>query len=250
MRNRWALPLIVLLACGDSDPEVDAALDPDAGVDARIPVDAGADAQVDGGSDASPGDAGADALEDDAALDPDAAPVLDRDGDGVDDDEDAFPDDPAEWIDSDADGVGNGAQADEDGDGVLDINDELPFDPDASSLVEQALPGDGTPAAAMAPPFRARTAAGEEVLGVIPILAEAQRTVGFRVEGDPAGEVILNVVASSTTGSNEPLDEIDALIEGAQLWAWTPPTTEAYDVVLTTRSESGVSAAVTVYFDG
>lgn len=62
-------------------------------------------------------------------------PVLDSDGDGVNDDVDAFPNDPSESVDSDGDGVGDNGDAfpndatesaDSDGDGVgdnADVND-------------------------------------------------------------------------------------------------------------------------------
>ncbi|HEU4430585.1 MAG TPA: PKD domain-containing protein, partial [Myxococcota bacterium] len=58
------------------------------------------------------------------AYDGPPAPI-DRDGDGVPDDEDAFPDDPAEWQDSDGDGVGDNA-------------DVFPNDPD-KWLVEHGV---------------------------------------------------------------------------------------------------------------
>ncbi|MCP5044177.1 MAG: hypothetical protein GY944_24375 [bacterium] len=63
---------------------------------------------------------------------------LDRDDDGVNDNEDAFPDDPNEWADSDGDGVGNNADvfpndpsewADADGDGHGDNADYFDNDP-------------------------------------------------------------------------------------------------------------------------
>ena len=46
--------------------------------------------------------------------------INDRDGDGVNDDEDAFPDDVNEWLDTDTDGIGNNADTDDDGDGMPD----------------------------------------------------------------------------------------------------------------------------------
>ena len=63
--------------------------------------------------------------------------IQDRDGDGVDDDEDVFPDNAQEWLDSDDDGVGDNADAfpynasenkDSDGDGFGDIIDVFPKD--------------------------------------------------------------------------------------------------------------------------
>lgn len=196
--SKWVVLLIVCMACGDSDPEVDAGMD--ASVDA-MDLDGATDANRDAPTDAS-ADASADAETDASVGDADPAPELDRDGDGVEDEDDAFPDDPTEWIDSDGDGVGNAAQTDEDGDGTPDEEDAFPFDPAASSAAELALPADGTPTAASLP-FVARTAMSTEVLGVIQVNAEAQSTLGFRVEGDPDAEVILNVVASASTGSVE-----------------------------------------------
>jgi len=46
--------------------------------------------------------------------------IIDRDGDGISDDQDAFPDDPGEWIDSDGDGIGNNGDLDDDNDGMPD----------------------------------------------------------------------------------------------------------------------------------
>ncbi len=46
--------------------------------------------------------------------------IIDRDGDGISDDQDAFPDDPSEWIDSDGDGIGNNGDLDDDNDGMPD----------------------------------------------------------------------------------------------------------------------------------
>lgn len=242
--SKWVVLLIVCMACGDSDPEVDAGMD--ASMDA-MDLDGATDANRDAPTDAS-ADASADAETDASVGDADPAPELDRDGDGVEDEDDAFPDDPTEWIDSDGDGVGNAAQTDEDGDGTPDEEDAFPFDPAASSAAELALPADGTPTAASLP-FVARTAMSTEVLGVIQVNAEAQSTLGFRVEGDPDAEVILNVVASASTGSVEPLDEIEAYEPGVQVWAWTPPTNEVFDVVITSRSESAVDAIVSVFRD-
>lgn len=79
----------------------------------------------------------------------DVSVVLDRDGDGVPDDQDAFPDDPNEWADTDGDGVGDNADAfpndptetvDSDGDGVGDNADAFPNDPTESADTD----GDGT----------------------------------------------------------------------------------------------------------
>jgi len=47
--------------------------------------------------------------------------IIDRDGDGIPDDQDAFPDDPSEWIDSDGDEIGNNADLDDDNDGMPDV---------------------------------------------------------------------------------------------------------------------------------
>jgi len=66
------------------------------------------------------------------SLDPDSVPDdldhdcipdaddLDRDGDGVLNDQDAFPEDPLEWVDTDHDGQGNNADTDDDNDGYSD----------------------------------------------------------------------------------------------------------------------------------
>ena len=69
-------------------------------------------------------------------------PIVDSDGDGVEDDEDAFPDDPDETHDDDGDGVGNNTdefpqdpdeQFDKDGDGVGDNEDDFPDNKYASN---------------------------------------------------------------------------------------------------------------------
>tara|TARA_B100001778_G_scaffold49083_1_gene36342 strand:+ start:503 stop:2278 length:1776 start_codon:yes stop_codon:yes gene_type:complete len=69
-------------------------------------------------------------------------PILDSDGDGVDDDNDAFPQDPEETHDDDGDGVGNNTdvfpqdpeeQFDNDGDGVGNNADEFPDNKYASN---------------------------------------------------------------------------------------------------------------------
>lgn len=69
-------------------------------------------------------------------------PVIDSDGDGVEDDLDAFPDDPDETHDDDGDGVGNNTdefpqdpdeQFDKDGDGVGDNADDFPDNKYASN---------------------------------------------------------------------------------------------------------------------
>ncbi len=54
----------------------------------------------------------------------------DRDGDGVQDNEDAFPCDPNEWEDTDGDGIGDNADPDDDNDGIPDEQDPDPKDPD------------------------------------------------------------------------------------------------------------------------
>jgi hypothetical protein len=69
-------------------------------------------------------------------------PIVDSDGDGVDDDDDAFPDDPEETHDDDGDGVGNNTdvfpqdpdeQFDDDDDGVGNNADDFPDNPYASN---------------------------------------------------------------------------------------------------------------------
>jgi cytoskeletal protein CcmA (bactofilin family) len=65
--------------------------------------------------------------------------VLDRDNDGVYDDDDAFPDDGTEWADFDGDGIGDNSDPDFDGDGVNNDLDAFPNDPTESS----DLDGDG-----------------------------------------------------------------------------------------------------------
>ena len=69
-------------------------------------------------------------------------PVIDSDGDGVEDDEDAFPNDPNETHDDDGDGVGNNTdefpqdpdeQFDNDGDGVGNNADDFPNNKYASN---------------------------------------------------------------------------------------------------------------------
>ncbi|MGY8745574.1 MAG: hypothetical protein ACKVG2_03385 [Candidatus Poseidoniales archaeon] len=71
-------------------------------------------------------------------------PIVDSDGDGVNDDEDAFPDDPDETHDDDGDGVGNNTdefpqdpdeQFDNDGDGVGNNADDFPDNSLASNWV-------------------------------------------------------------------------------------------------------------------
>jgi hypothetical protein len=66
------------------------------------------------------------------------AEVVDRDGDGVEDDDDAFPDDATESVDTDGDGTGDNADTDDDNDGVADADDSRPLDPNFSdaTLVE------------------------------------------------------------------------------------------------------------------
>ncbi|WP_205859271.1 thrombospondin type 3 repeat-containing protein, partial [Pleionea sediminis] len=63
----------------------------------------------------------------------------DRDGDGVENDQDAFPNDPNESSDLDGDGIGDNADTDRDGDGVANDQDAFPNDPNESS----DLDGDG-----------------------------------------------------------------------------------------------------------
>ena len=64
---------------------------------------------------------------------------LDRDCDGVTDDDDLFPDDPLEWADLDIDGIGDNSDNDIDGDGVVNISDA--FIHDATEWAD--LDGDG-----------------------------------------------------------------------------------------------------------
>ena len=76
--------------------------------------------------------------------------VLDRDNDGVNDDDDAFPDDPTEFVDSDGDGLGdnyeiekgyNPNSADSDGDGVNDFQEvQRGTDPTAPDLPDTQAP--------------------------------------------------------------------------------------------------------------
>ena len=57
---------------------------------------------------------------------------LDKDKDGVPNDEDAFPDDPKESKDSDGDGIGDNSDTDLDGDGVENDEDAFPENPKES----------------------------------------------------------------------------------------------------------------------
>ncbi len=66
----------------------------------------------------------------------------DRDGDGVNNDEDAFPNDPSETKDSDGDGIGDNADADRDGDQVPNDEDAFPDDPNESSDLDNDGIGD------------------------------------------------------------------------------------------------------------
>jgi len=75
--------------------------------------------------------------DDDDAFPDDPTESADSDGDGVGDNSDVFPDDETEWADTDGDGVGNNGDAfptnptewaDSDGDGVGDNSDDFPDD--------------------------------------------------------------------------------------------------------------------------
>ena len=59
--------------------------------------------------------------------------AIDRDGDGVADDDDAFPDDPRVSFDTDRDGIGDALDSDDDDDGVPDVADAFPRDAAESS---------------------------------------------------------------------------------------------------------------------
>ncbi len=62
--------------------------------------------------------------------DPSRYLIVDRDGDQVADDEDAFPDDASEWADADSDRIGDNQDPDDDNDGRTDIWEiEHGFDP-------------------------------------------------------------------------------------------------------------------------
>lgn len=51
---------------------------------------------------------------------PKKVPIVDSDGDGIEDGSDAFPNDPTEWLDTDSDGIGNNADTDDDNDQMQD----------------------------------------------------------------------------------------------------------------------------------
>jgi len=53
-------------------------------------------------------------------MDANSTPVIDTDGDGVNDWIDLFPNDPNDWADIDGDGIGNNADPDDDNDGMTD----------------------------------------------------------------------------------------------------------------------------------
>jgi archaellum component FlaC len=65
---------------------------------------------------------------------------MDRDSDGIGDQEDAFPDNPYEYIDTDGDGMGDNLDPDADDDGTPDQNDSFPLDATESMDTD----GDGT----------------------------------------------------------------------------------------------------------
>jgi hypothetical protein len=67
-------------------------------------------------------------LDDNDAFPFDASETLDSDNDGVGDVADEFPNNSSETTDTDGDGAGNNADDDDDNDGVLDIDDDLPLD--------------------------------------------------------------------------------------------------------------------------
>ncbi|MEM7604504.1 MAG: hypothetical protein AAF411_04035 [Myxococcota bacterium] len=225
----------------------------DAAPDSRAPADGGIDAALP--DDAMPDDALLDGAMPDAGSDTrtpdiDAAPVTDRDEDGVDDVDDAFPDDPSEWLDSDGDGVGNAAQLDEDGDGVPDTADALPFDPARSSLPSTLLEEDGvTMEIVDAVPFQVRTPSEVDGISVFTMAVEEGRTVGFRIRGPEAAQV--DVYAGSVVATAlEPFDEISTGLPGERFFAWTPIVSQTFEITLTARGlEAAAVLELDVYFD-
>ncbi|MCP4993715.1 MAG: hypothetical protein GY934_08005, partial [Gammaproteobacteria bacterium] len=66
----------------------------------------------------------------------------DKDGDGVNNEEDAFPENIGESVDTDGDGIGNNADPDDDNDNVADDEDAFPNDPTETSDFDQDGTGD------------------------------------------------------------------------------------------------------------
>ena len=82
-----------------------------------------------------------------------SSPVIDTDGDGVDDSVDVFPLDPSEWIDTDGDGTGNNSDPDDDNDGFEDSIEifagtdplnviSFPIDTDSDGIIDILDPDD------------------------------------------------------------------------------------------------------------
>ena len=70
----------------------------------------------------------------------------DRDGDGVNNENDAFPDDPNETSDLDGDGIGDNADTDRDGDGFSnDVETQVGTDPNDANSVPADIDGDFIP---------------------------------------------------------------------------------------------------------
>ena len=70
----------------------------------------------------------------------------DRDGDGVNNENDAFPDDPNETSDLDGDGIGDNADTDRDGDGFSnDVETQVGTDPNDANSVPADIDGDLIP---------------------------------------------------------------------------------------------------------
>ncbi len=66
----------------------------------------------------------------------------DKDGDGVENDQDAFPEDANETLDTDGDGIGNNADTDDDNDGVNDDADAFPLDATETKDTDEDGTGD------------------------------------------------------------------------------------------------------------
>jgi len=75
-------------------------------------------------------------------LDANSTPVLDSDGDGVNDWLDRFPSDPTEWADNDGDGIGDNADPDDDNDGMSDSYENR-FGLNRNNPSDAALDSDG-----------------------------------------------------------------------------------------------------------
>lgn len=76
-------------------------------------------------------------------IDGQAKLIFDKDGDGVEDEQDAFPDNQFESLDTDSDGIGNNADDDDDNDGWSDADEKrLNTDPLNADEVPADLDGD------------------------------------------------------------------------------------------------------------